>query len=461
MTEPGEFSPADVVILSNGPGELTTWVRPVVCALRSHLGHYQSRIRISLILSPCPNASGHEVAIAQRYAGIDRIQAARYFFPFLLFGKMQHPWDWRKRGVVVFLGGDQLYPIVIGKRLGYPTVIYGEWDTRWHRWGDRYGVMRAELMQRAPAQYAHKFEVVGDLMAEAAHADARHLKPSSSQSDQRPAPITIGFLPGSKPAKLAQGVPLCLAIAHHIHRQRPQTRFVIPVAPTLTPESLAKFAIAKTNPVLSKLGGMEADYVDCPNAVSQTRQRHTSIALSDKSEAFDGADFSPVALLKSQQGWAIELYQDSPAYGLLRQCSLCITSVGANTAELGSLAVPMIVLLPTQQLDAMKAWDGIPGLLANLPGVGSLFATLINRWFLRKKRLLAWPNIWAGEEIVPERVGALRAEDIAAEALDYLAHPQQLAAMSDRLRQVRGRPGAAHRLAVMIAETLQVPEPHL
>jgi lipid-A-disaccharide synthase len=39
--------------------------------------------------------------------------------------------------------------------------------------------------------------------------------------------------------------------------------------------------------------------------------------------------------------------------------SLCLTTVGANTAELGSLAVPMIVLLPTQQLDAMRAWDGL------------------------------------------------------------------------------------------------------
>jgi lipid-A-disaccharide synthase len=58
--------------------------------------------------------------------------------------------------------------------------------------------------------------------------------------------------------------------------------------------------------------------------------------------------------------------------------------VGANTAELGALAVPMIVLLPTQQLDAMRSWDGLPGLLANLPVLGSSFAKAIN-WIIMKQ----------------------------------------------------------------------------
>ena len=452
MVKSPDFSPVDIVILSNGPGELTTWVRPVVKALRSRLGDDRERVRISLALSPCPNASGQEVAIAQRYPGIDRIQSASAFFPFLLFGKTEQNWDWRDRGVVVFLGGDQLYPIVIGKRLGYRTVIYGEWDTRWHRWGDRYGVMKAELIQQAPAQYADKFTVVGDLMADAARDDQSASQSVETQADDL---YTIGFLPGSKPAKLAQGVPLCLAIAHHIYQQRPQTRFVIPVAPTLKPKDLAKFAIATTNPLISKLGEIEGEYVQtaqgseaAPSLNLATGDTATKTRLSNQS--------NPVAWLKHPQGWAIELHTISPAYALLRQCQICITSVGANTAELGSLAIPMIVLLPTQQLDAMKAWDGIPGLLANLPGVGSLFATVINRWFLRKKRLLAWPNIWAGEEIVPERIGALQAEEIAAEVLQYLDQPEELEAMSDRLRHIRGKSGAATRLADIIISELGI-----
>jgi len=91
--------------------------------------------------------------------------------------------------------------------------------------------------------------------------------------------------------------------------------------------------------------------------------------------------------------------------------------VGANTAELGALAVPMIVLLPTH-LDAMRAWDGIPGLLANLPVVGTGMANVINWLALRQLGLLAWPNIWAQSEVVPELV-VLQPQVVAKLALDF------------------------------------------
>jgi hypothetical protein len=413
-----QSAPADILILSNGPGELTTWVRPVVKALRQNLGSQQ--IRISLVLSPCPNASGREATIAQTYPEIDRIQSADHFFPFLLTGKTADRWDWRERGVVIFLGGDQVFPVIISKRLGYRTVLYGEWETRWHRWIDRFGVMKPELIDRAKPQYREKFTVVGDLMADISAAD----RPDSQAE-------TIGILPGSKGAKLSQGLPLGLAIAHAIHTQRPQTQFVIPVAPTLTLPSLAKFADPHQNPMVKEFGNFSADLTE------------------DQGQPFlhikKAGQFTPVR---------VELHTPSPAYDRLAQCRLCFTTVGANTAELGALAVPMIVLLPTQQLDAMRAWDGLPGLLANLPGVGTVFARLINGWFLRKTRLLAWPNIWAGEAIVPELVGKLEPEELAKLAIDWLEHPEKLAQMQARLRQVRGEAGAAQKLAQMAIDCL-------
>ena len=116
-------SSVDILILSNGPGEVTTWVRPVVKALREQLGHDISQVRISVILSPCPHASGKEAAIALGYPEVDRVQAAADFWQFLLWGKTAENWDWRNQGAVVFLGGDQLFPVLIGKKLGYKTVV--------------------------------------------------------------------------------------------------------------------------------------------------------------------------------------------------------------------------------------------------------------------------------------------------------------------------------------------------
>ncbi|MBD1899297.1 lipid-A-disaccharide synthase [Trichocoleus sp. DQ-A3] len=422
---------SDILILSNGPGELATWVRPVVKALREQLGDDRSAVRISVVLSPCPNASGKEAEIAQSYPEVDRVQGAEKFWEFLLWGKTAENWDWRDRGVVLFLGGDQVFPVVIGRRLGYRTVIYAEWDARWHSLIDRFGVMKPELIARIPQKYAHKFSVVGDLMAEAAELNTKNEKLEISEAIYPGE--TIGLLPGSKPAKLAQGVPLCLAIAECIYAKRPQTRFVIPVAPTLDLKTLARFADPRQNPVIELVKGATAELIT--------------------------PDPPELPYLKTAAGVRVELWTRSPAYDLLSQCSLCFTTVGANTAELAALAVPMIVLLPTQQLDAMRSWDGLPGLLANLPVLGSSFAKAIN-WIIMQKvmeqgRLYAWPNIWAKTQIVPELLGKLQAAEVAEFALDYLNHPEKLQEMRDRLRSIRGEAGAAQKLAKLVCEELE------
>ena len=156
----------DIVILSNGPGEVNTWVRPVVKALRQELGRDPDQIRISVILSPCPHSTGKEAAIALSYPEVDRVQDAEYFTQFLLWGKTADNWDWRNQGVVIFLGGDQFFTLLIGKRLGYRTLVYAEWDARWYRWLDHFVAMKSEVITKVPQQYHHKFTVVGDLMAD-------------------------------------------------------------------------------------------------------------------------------------------------------------------------------------------------------------------------------------------------------------------------------------------------------
>ena len=408
----------DILILSNGPGEVTTWVRPVVKALREQLGYDISQVRISVILSPCPHASGKEVSIASSYPEVNRVQAPEYFWQFLLTGKTAENWDWRKKGVVVFLGGDQIFPVIIGKKLGYKTVVYAEWEARWHNFIDCFGVMKPQVIKNVSPQYAHKFTVVGDLMLEAAKQDDITSKNQNPKSKIE----LIGILPGSKKAKLTQGVPLTLAIAEYIHSKKPETKFFIPVAPTLDLPTLASFANPEKNEFTQAFG-------------------------------FNGASLIDNSL-QTSTGLTVELKQENPAYHLLSQCAICLTTVGANTAELGALGIPMIVLLPTQQLDAMRSWDGLPGLLANLPGLGSGFAKLINWWFLRNKGLLAWPNIWAQSEIVPELVGKLQPDTVGEMVLDLLENPEKLAAIKDKLRSARGEGGAAQKLAGLVKDII-------
>ena len=372
------------------------------------------------MLSPCPHGTGQEAAIASRYPEVDRVQSSEHFFSFLLWGKTAEKWDWREQGIVLFLGGDQFYPLILGKRLGYRTLIYAEWEARWYRWIDHFCVMNASVIDPIPQPQRHKLTVVGDLMAD--------LTPLTDYNLSE-API-IGLLPGSKPGKLTQGVPLCLAIAQAIIDQKPQARFILPVAPTLEINTLATFADPQKNPFVSQFGGISAELV------------------------IPSADTNLPPILQTNQGLSVELIPQFPAHEHLRQCALALTTVGANTAELGALGIPMIVLLPTQQLDAMRTWDGIPGILANLPTVGRYFAQFINAQIIKQDRLFAWPNIWANEKIVPELVGELQPHQVANLVLSWLETPTQLEQIRHRLLQVRGQPGAAIKIAKIVHRTI-------
>ncbi|MEM9538853.1 MAG: lipid-A-disaccharide synthase [Cyanobacteria bacterium P01_E01_bin.42] len=420
MVEENNGDGMDIIILSNGVGEITTWVRPVVKALREKLGDDRQKIRISTILSPCPHSTGKEAEIVRSYSEIDRVQSSEHFWPFLLRGKTADNWQWHEQGIVLFLGGDRIFPVIIGKRLHYRIIVYAEWETQWERWVDRFAVMKPEVRDRSPEKYRNKCTVVGDLMVDI-----------SSTTAPKEGGELVALMPGSKAMKLAQGLPLMCGIAEHLHCLRPRVRFILPVAPTLTLEELAKFGDRAFNPIIPKIGNVAAELVFRANG-----------------EAY----------LMTSGGVEIELLQSFPAHEQLIQCLCCATTVGANTAQLTALGIPMLVLLPAQQLDAMRAWDGIPGILANLPFVGTGFAYAVN-WIMRyyivkNKKLFAWPNIWAKAEIVPELVGNLDPKAVAKIILDWLEHPEKLAEIRDNLQRVRGDRGAAEKIAELASQEI-------
>ena len=413
-------APVDILILSNGPGEVTTWVRAVVQELKQQLPH----ARLSVVLAPCSNATGTETRIVQSYA-VDRVQGPKHFWQFLLWGKTANKWRWQSKGAVLFLGGDQFFALIIGKRLGYRIVTYAEWEARWWRWVDAIGAMNETVRSQIAPKHRHKCQIVGDLMLD--------LDLSHSQKTETAQEI-VAFLPGSKPMKLTQGIPFAAGYAEAMRSRRPQTKVAIPVAPTLDLPTLAKFGDPQQNPVARKIHPASLKLVDSHNGERP--------------------------YFETTGGVKIELWKEFPAHHLLIQARLCITTIGANTAELGALGLPMLVTIPTQQIDAMRAWDGLPGLLANLPGIGPLFARLFNSlmyWIYRRKRTLwAWPNIWAGgEEIVPEIVGDFTPDDLARYSCEYLENPDKLADMQAKLRQVRGEPGAAQKLVALVRSQLE------
>ena len=118
-----------IVLVCNGPGELTTWVRPLAERLHQRALPNTS---LQLVLVPCPNATGTEAAVARRMNLFDRVLPASRFWWLLLRPQRHGPWP--ATGVVVFLGGDQFWTVLLSARLGYRHLTYAEWVARWPRW---------------------------------------------------------------------------------------------------------------------------------------------------------------------------------------------------------------------------------------------------------------------------------------------------------------------------------------
>jgi lipid A disaccharide synthetase len=86
--------------------------------------------------------------------------------------------------------------------------------------------------------------------------------------------------------------------------------------------------------------------------------------------------------------------------------------------------------------------------------VGRRLTRALTAWQLRRRPLLALPNIAAGRAVVPERLGLVTPEQIASETADWLARPERLAAMAADLRRLRGAAGAVPALADLVDELL-------
>ncbi|KAF6002901.1 hypothetical protein F1559_000446 [Cyanidiococcus yangmingshanensis] len=612
-TEQGHLP--DLLILSNGPGELYTWVRPLV----SLLGHH---FRISIALAPCPHASGHELEAATQFPNTARVLPPEHFWRLLVGSEGTWAWHpgrcgpqnqpiaqlghWQRRGVVLFLGGDQFFAGCIAWRLGYPCVAYAEWEAMWPGWIPFYAVRRHAIRRRSRSHWLYrlcllwvwilgvlgiarqqrlrfvpKIIVVGDLTTDSVwqYGDVRErartlrnrylnayaqveaqrsmlkVQQADMQSDSangcsspgavptsprsstteatsteapgdrlvptetRPnrtkhsllevteaplgRPLVIGLLPGSKPNKLALMVPFLLLCAYHMHLQAMQLGvgpliFVLPVAPGLDTATLQRFADPAQNSMFDYIPGASARLPDSVATEERSTTRPGIDALgkhasgqvpaatppngNTATEPFESANDEHPA----ETYWLIEqvyvaetdrrdvnrlravdeqvpifLHVASPAHAMLAATDLCLTTVGANTAELASLWTPAMVLVPTHRLDVMRAWDGLLGILCRLPILGTWITIATNKlilWLYATRRwgYLALPNRWAGnQELLPERVGCLDARQLAAEALSLTLDEEKCNAMR-RLLQYYARPsGAVRRLAVLVQQALR------
>ncbi len=412
-----------VVIVSNGPGELARWVNPVVDELNkineSLCNKDKLNFILRLVLVPCPNATGKEFLVANSWNKFELITKSKNFWKLLI--KPHSYAYWPKKGVVIFLGGDQFWSILLAKRLGYLNITYAEWISRWPQWTNEIAAMNVKVKELIPEKYKYKCKIIGDLMAD--------IKLNSQITFKKKEKHYIALLPGSKKAKLSVGIPFFLEVADQIAEENQNINFLIPMAPT-TNKSEYLFFQSERNPI--------AKY-------------YSSKIKNIKNIKDSSFDY----VIETSKNTKIYLIKKHPCYEFLKECDLAITTVGANTAELAAIALPMLVVLPTQHLNMMNAWDGVFGVIGKISFINRFLTFIIKNFYLKKKKYFAWPNIKAKRMIVPERIYDISPREIAREVLFLIKDRDQLKSIRDNLNKERGDQGAVKKLASIIINSIK------
>ena len=387
----------EVVLVSNGPGELYTWARPVLDALRRRAPD----VRVVASLIPCQFAAGNEADIARTFP-VDAVMSPAQTMRAIATPGRAAPFK-GAGGAVLSLGGNVGYALQLGARLDYPVYRYA-FEPQWHPKLARLFVADARVAERSHRKGApeQRVEAIGNLVADAVRAAEPHPRPG------RPHVVVI---PGSRDIFARPLIPFLLAVVERIHRAQPGAAFVWPVSRLLDPETIAAGIAGADARVLGGIGGVrDGDAIRTPG------------------------------------GATLEMVPEEERHAHMRAADLAITIPGTNTLELGIVGVPSIVMLPMNRPELIPL-EGIGHWLGLIPVVGRYLKRYAVRLFVEGlKHPVSLPNRFSGEPLFEELTGILDADSVAAVALQLLADPADLDRRRARLAATMPKPGAADAL---------------
>lgn len=390
--------PAEYILTTNGPGELCTWVGPVMTALRKRAP--ASRIVIALV--PCQFASGNEAEVA-REMGADEVSDVSDHLRLLATGRIPPAFQ-GNGGLVIKLGGEVYHAVRVAARLGYPVYSYA-FEPEWNSKLARLFVDSPKTRERTLSRGADpaRIEVVGNLVADA-----------FDPSNARPRDPVLLLVPGSRGFEVVHLLGAFLAAARRVVEAAGDIQVTWLRSPLLTPRQVDQ-AVA---------GG--------------------------KSRALGGVGARRVGeRLVTEDGLEVLIAEGASRYPEMARATLAIAVPGTNTLELALAGVPALVVLPTQRPELIP----IPGpaqFIGLIPLVGPVIKRAGVRALLPRYPLVALPNILAGREIVPELRGHVTAREIGEAAAALFTDQERLLRIRADLAAEMPPPGAAARLVAAL-----------
>ena len=391
----------DIVVISNSPGELSALARPAIEKLHQQI----PRARIILVLTPCQYASGMEVTYANTIHGVTRIVTPKEYRQWLLFNKKPIGTRFNPKGIVIFLGGDLFHAATIARKLRFKALAYVLDRVGWKRSFSKFLVPDEKTLKKFKRLGIpdKKLKVIGDLMTDSIHASGKK-EVVFENNNLKPEKKTVTFLPGSRAFQLDFMLPFYLEVINQLARKTKRLQFVISVSPFTVIDDLAKYLKTKGKLIIE--GGL--NYIE------------TSL------------------------GVRILISKDAN-YATIDIADLCVTIPGTNTAQVAAMGKPMLVVFPLNKTEAIPM-EGLLSLITWIPILGKLIKKLVAHIVNENTDYFALPNQRAGQEIVPEMRGILKADDVANKILDMVQNPDFLDRMSTVLKDLMGKKGAALNL---------------
>ncbi len=405
-----------VFMVTNSPGELMGWVRPVAEKLKEKV----KETITTVVIPPCQYASGMEDKVAGKLAGVDYVVGPSQYLKYLFLGRKPSSFRQARKGVIVFLGGDPFHAVILARRLKLPAVAYIQ-KPRWKRYFKKFMVLNEAVREKFITQGAkeEKVVVVGDLTK-----DGINLRMSAKETlrywglDSEH--FIISLLPGSRSEEVKYMAPFFLRAAELIKEEFSSSQFLFILSPFISREELTIRSENKAFPeVRAKL---------------QKENGHWKLV--------------------TESGLKVLLVEEK-RYEAMNISHLIMTIPGTNTLESTYLGTPMVVTIPLNKPEAIPL-EGLVGLVGRLPFFGSFIKKRVVRGYSRRIKFTAIPNIRAGRQIVPEIMGVIEPADAAKEVTELLRNPGRLRKMKEELRNIDTTEGAADKVATVILEEMKV-----
>ncbi|MEQ8169492.1 MAG: hypothetical protein ABRQ38_11390 [Candidatus Eremiobacterota bacterium] len=406
---------SDLIIITNGPGELASWVKPAVNIIKDS----ENPPRISIFLPPCPFSSGQEERIARNIPGVDIVLNPLEFIKFLISGKTV---DFKslKKGIVLFLGGEPLHAFLVGKRLGFPVMAYSERPSFLNRYFI-YSLVPYDHVKKKLVKSGINSEnimitgnlTLGSINVSLTKDEALNLWGLSKDL------FIVGLMPGSRPVLLKHALAYMMKVAEEVCKEV-KAQFIVPLSPYITIDKLK-----------SSLGDTK------------------NLMLEGSSGELNKDEYG--FFINTAGNIKIRVVENNQ-YNVINCSDLIVSIPGTVTAEAASLGIPSVVCYSYNKPEIIPV-GGLPAILGKIPLTGPLLKFIVWKLFQRLK-FFAIPNIVAGEAVIPEIRVNYKAQEVSPVVVELLLNSEKRKDISEKLKKLFMREGASQSLSDKVLEVL-------